>query len=708
MRQKIRRIASVTLGFTIAIAPLPQVSLGHLNGITAMAEQTKASDRLQNSISAIINKNDNNHDYMKDSKYIELANKLGTSLLTKYSKDDSRKIGKHFNIGNLDGDNIPEIIVYEQRDFSKMDDEGTLVLYKYKDGEYKEIDRVSMNYDNGVENIIIGEGKTGKNAIFINSNVGAHSGQFYLFTLENDKLVNRISSKKANLLSVYPDGEIKDIDKDGILEFSIQEIDPESADSSSVNSEKINIWYKWDGKDGVNFVKYEKVGEPKEEKTDKKIVSNYNEFINKGNLSKAFDYLNENKDKLSIRDNSEGVRTYLSALNEELSLMNTTFNKYQEKYKMFENQGIMKKYKLKATDLNDINIIKNTSTFSKEKDLKKLLLNANSMGLKVATAEGSYCFIIDYEKLLNFSDSVSSEINDYLKIFTAESNKPGLSEEYVQIPLDEMASRIAAMEEFMLMYPYSKYLPEVNQMHEWYLRGYIFSIHDLTTHKVNSDTLKSYKKAMENYEHLVLHDILKTYTEEIAKNGNKITEDLIDKMNQIINEDEIIEFKSNTIDFSIIKYKSSETQRNEKLEKAIIDYLKYDKNQDGKVAYSYNYIDINGDGKKEIFVYLLGQSVSGSGGSTALIIEEKGYEIISKFTLARNPIIISEDKTNGWNDIIMQVAGGGTEFSYARMKFDGKKYPSNPSMAPRVKENVVKGTAIISNILSMKDGIEIK
>ena len=135
MRQKIRRIASVTLGFTIAIAPLPQASLGYLSGITAMAEQTKASDRLQSSISAIINKNDKSYDYIKDNKYMNLANELGVNLLTKYSKENERKISKHFNIGNLDGDNIPEIIVYEQRDFSNMDDEGTLVLYKYKDGE---------------------------------------------------------------------------------------------------------------------------------------------------------------------------------------------------------------------------------------------------------------------------------------------------------------------------------------------------------------------------------------------------------------------------------------------------------------------------------------------------------------------------------------------------------------------------------------------
>ncbi len=536
MNQKLRSIASITLGFTIALSPLPQASFGHLSGITAMAEQTKASEKMQKTIAQIINSHDNKYDYMKDSKYIKMANELGSSFLTKYSKGEDRRIGKHFNIGNLDKDNVPEIIVYEQRDFQNIKDEGSLVIYKYKDCEYKEVDRVSMNYDNGVQSIIIGQAAEGKNAVFVNSQVGAHSGQFYLFTIENDKLISRINPKKARLLSVYLSAQIKDIDEDGILEFSVYDIDPESSDSSSAGSEKINIWYKWDGKDGVKFIKYEKVGEIKKVKTDASVVSNYNNLIKKESLSKAYDYLKINKDKLSIKDNSNAVRTYLTALNEKLNLMNTAFSKYQEKYKMFENQGIMKKYKLKATDLNDINIIKKNSVFSKEKDLKDLLLNAHNMGLKVATAEGSYYFIIDYEKFLNFSDFVSSELCDYLKIFAAESKKPGISDEYLRIPLDEAASRIAAMEEFRLMYPYSKNLPEVNQMHEWYLRGYIFSTYDFPTQTVSPETLKSYEKAMKDYEYLVLHDILNIYTEELKESGNKVTQSIMDKMNQVINE----------------------------------------------------------------------------------------------------------------------------------------------------------------------------
>lgn len=181
------------------------------------------------------------------------------------------------------------------------------------------------------------------------------------------------------------------------------------------------------------------------------------------------------------------------------------------------------------------------------------------------------------------------------------------------------------------------------------------------------------------------------------------------KETQVNQEDKLMKFKSSTVDFSKVEYRSSETQRDEKLEKAIVDYLKYNKDEDGKLVYYYNNIDLNGDGKDEIFVYLIGQFVSGTGGSTALIVDKENYDIISEFTLVQNPIIISKEKTNGWNDIIMQVFGGGAEHSYVKMQFNGNGYPSNPSTSPKLKEkSVVEGVAIISNSCSIGDGIEIK
>lgn len=171
------------------------------------------------------------------------------------------------------------------------------------------------------------------------------------------------------------------------------------------------------------------------------------------------------------------------------------------------------------------------------------------------------------------------------------------------------------------------------------------------------------------------------------------------------------ELESEDIDLSNVSNQLSESARDVKLEKAIIEALEYDKETDGIVRYYYNRIDLNGDEKPETFVYLLGPYVSGSGGSTAFIFEngEDGYKVVSRFTLVRNPIIVSDNMTNGWKDLIMYVSGGGIEPFYAQIKFDGSKYPSNPSVQPQIKSGtVVKGTAIIADDTLKNPGIELQ
>lgn len=122
-------------------------------------------------------------------------------------------------------------------------------------------------------------------------------------------------------------------------------------------------------------------------------------------------------------------------------------------------------------------------------------------------------------------------------------------------------------------------------------------------------------------------------------------------------------------------------------------------------------MDLNGDGTDEVFVFLFGRDFSGTGGNTAVILQQckDEYEVIQKFTLVRNPIIISDNKTNDWNDIIMKVSGGGIPTSYNILKYDGKQYPSNPSLAPKLESGtVVNGIGIISDELSNDIGFEIK
>ena len=167
------------------------------------------------------------------------------------------------------------------------------------------------------------------------------------------------------------------------------------------------------------------------------------------------------------------------------------------------------------------------------------------------------------------------------------------------------------------------------------------------------------------------------------------------------------ESKSSEPDLSNVKNIEHEKIRDEKLEEAIHKFMpEYDKETYGEVRYYYNKVDLNGDGKEEIFAVLYGSYVAGTGGGTGLLFD-KDYNLVSNFTLVKPPMIISENKTNGWNDILMYVSGGGIESFYAQMKFDGKTYPLNPSVQPEVKSGTkIEGKAIIAEA-TWDTGIEL-
>lgn len=148
-----------------------------------------------------------------------------------------------------------------------------------------------------------------------------------------------------------------------------------------------------------------------------------------------------------------------------------------------------------------------------------------------------------------------------------------------------------------------------------------------------------------------------------------------------------------------IKYINSESEKNVDLSQAIIKALNLSNDEAKKTRYYYNYIDLNDDNNREVFVQLVGPFTSGSGGDTGLIFlkNNSGFEMLQQFTLVRNPIVISNEKTNGWRDIIIKISGGGMKAHYVRMSFDGSKYP-NPSAAEKlVSEANITGLGIIND-----------
>ena len=117
-------------------------------------------------------------------------------------------------------------------------------------------------------------------------------------------------------------------------------------------------------------------------------------------------------------------------------------------------------------------------------------------------------------------------------------------------------------------------------------------------------------------------------------------------------------------------------------------------------SYAYNFVNLKGAEAREVLVYLPGSDYCGSGGCTSLVLEKHAleYRLISRLSLTRAPIIVSSHRTNGWNDLIVFVSGGGIHGGYySVLAFDGQKYPENPTTAPATRlRRGVTGIAYLS------------
>jgi hypothetical protein len=122
---------------------------------------------------------------------------------------------------------------------------------------------------------------------------------------------------------------------------------------------------------------------------------------------------------------------------------------------------------------------------------------------------------------------------------------------------------------------------------------------------------------------------------------------------------------------------------------------------DRKTVYFSSFVDLKDDGTQNAIVYLAGNSWwCGSGGCTTLILAPRGssYRIVTRITITRPPIEVLATKSNGWHDIAVQVQGGGIMRAYqAKLSFNGRTHPSNPSIFPAKRlENKPAGKGVIS------------
>jgi putative lipoprotein len=100
--------------------------------------------------------------------------------------------------------------------------------------------------------------------------------------------------------------------------------------------------------------------------------------------------------------------------------------------------------------------------------------------------------------------------------------------------------------------------------------------------------------------------------------------------------------------------------------------------------YAAAFADLNGDGVGEALVYVIGPTVCGSGGCNLLVLQRSrtGWLLVTQMTITNPPIRLLPTGRHGWRDLGVFVAGGGFRGHEAVLSFNGRSYPTNPSVPP--------------------------
>jgi len=121
---------------------------------------------------------------------------------------------------------------------------------------------------------------------------------------------------------------------------------------------------------------------------------------------------------------------------------------------------------------------------------------------------------------------------------------------------------------------------------------------------------------------------------------------------------------------------------NEDLKVAMMAFLK---KTGAPVSSTYNFVrfDLNGDKRREAIAIVNSPYGywCGTHGCTMLIMKahDNKFTLVNSIQPVREPIYISRTKTKGWNNLIVRISGRWDETKNVLLRYDGSKYPKNPT-----------------------------
>ncbi len=99
--------------------------------------------------------------------------------------------------------------------------------------------------------------------------------------------------------------------------------------------------------------------------------------------------------------------------------------------------------------------------------------------------------------------------------------------------------------------------------------------------------------------------------------------------------------------------------------------------------YEYSITDLNADGRRDALVLfnLPYGHWCGWAGCTMAVFDGSGdeFELQSEIRNVRGPLVVAENSTNGWRDIIVRVTGTHMSDKNVVLQFENGTYPENPA-----------------------------
>jgi len=365
---------------------------------------------------------------------------------------------ENYDIGDLNGDGIDEIIMYVHEENSK-ENVGKLLVYSYDGEGYYLLDEEEIKYDKENIKLQIGKISEDKEGIIFCNLANEETTAVYVYLIEDGKLVRAINPRKVNLFSVNNSVEIDDIDGDGVLNFNIYTIDPEG--NKDENSE-IVLWYKWDGKDSAEVVKKENL--------NKELNTDNQKYTTLDNSVLTVDDLKIKAKELTKNEFSNMLYEYISMLSSSLNDENKILSSY-----IYIN-GVNKLNDfLKEDSFKNLDSLENASNLTSNEKFNQFIVEEIKKGYMISSVDNKIVLKINYDYFLNsFNDMLTNEMLSYIRIKNQFDNKPISDSKILIVDKDEIAVRLNEIENFRLVFPYSKALNEVLDIYNVYVDALLF------------------------------------------------------------------------------------------------------------------------------------------------------------------------------------------------------------------------------------------